>query len=432
MQTLAKSMLRFSWAASLYGAERAIGLLRPATMSPGESLDALTWTAQRQLGDLLQGAYQAGGALQDEGLELAWDTLDPAAWRQGAQRLARHSLDTLRFVSPAAVGAARRRELSNKVEVFKLVRGVADELGLPPRGVPFSLPRWVEIALRQPPRRALWLIEGLSHGFVQVELLGVRQSATCRRPTADLLATAELDLLPAHTLPIIHAGLGLAVAEHLLADLRPDSAQAEFASVVERFAGLCQASALEAHLEAALEALGLVARCFFPDLLGGLDRALEQRVEGRLRQTFWHGVGRAIYFAPVSFVPGYGSLGQALAMVAEESPAGTQTAAALAGVGYAFTLVNLRTPQVLEEALLCHGEDQLAQGPFHEGLLASLVMRQQITPEDSDLAAFLDHQPADAARAALWQRAVRQPGQRALAGQLQLADRYATLAGEDR
>lgn len=440
MRTLVKSALRFSWAASLVGAEQAVGWLRPAGLLRPEPasaadrhapLDAIAGTARQQLGDFLQGAYGAGEALQDEFLDLAWSSFEPAQWQRSKERVVRHSADVLHFANPAAGGAARRRELSNKLEVFQLVRGAARQLGLPPLGVPFSLARWVDIALQKPPRRALWLIEGLTHHYLEGALLGRGPSTSADASESDLLAEAELDRLPEHTLPIVHAGLGLAVAEHFLRPLRAGSSPAAFAEAVAQFESLCRASARAPHVDAALEALGLVARCFFADLVPGLDRALAQQPAGELRQVFWHGVGRGLYFVPVSFVPGYGSLGQVLAMVGSEAPDEELAAAARAGVGYAFTLVNLGTPRVLEEALARQG-DMLMAGPFHQGLVASVVMRQRTTPEDSELGDFLAYQPREPTRAELWDRVVRQPCQRALDDPGRLAGRYEALAGDRR
>lgn len=421
VRDLAKSMLRFSWTAGFFGASQMAEILRPrggaaangARRVPG--LDAVAWAARGELGEMLQAAYQAGDDLQEEWVEILGDSFRPWRWQQTAVGLAGRSRHALRFASPGAGGEACRQELKNKFEVYWLVKGVRKLLGLPPAGQPFPLRPFVERAYELDAYRALWVVEGLGHDYVE-NALGLPG------PPVGLLRGEAVEGLPANSLPMLHGGLGLACAEHVLSELTPDSDARCAAAAIERFAALCRDNAMERFADSALEALGLDARCFFPDLVPVLERGFEALDDPVLHRYFWHGVGRAIYFLPVNFIPGYGSLQHAVEMAEREAPHAVAHDNALAGVSYAFTMVNMSHPVILEGVLATHGE-ALRSTAFASGLVAAVVMRHEITPDAPVLGGFIDHRP-EARVAALWRDLVRDPCRRALASG---ADAYQAL-----
>ena len=61
---------------------------------------------------------------------------------------------------------------------------------------------------------------------------------------------------------MLHAGLGLCLAESLLRQLDPDSSTHEIERVVRAYLGLCKANSQEGYVGCAYESLGLVTRCF--------------------------------------------------------------------------------------------------------------------------------------------------------------------------
>ncbi|MCP4657113.1 MAG: hypothetical protein GY856_17025 [bacterium] len=416
MRDIAKSMMRFSWAATLLGAQQMANVLKPGDrrakkvrpdekIRPDASFDGATWTIQGRLDELLQAAFQAGDDLQTEWLDLVSDALTPARWGRVASDMADRSLEALRLAAPGDAGAAVRRELRNKYEIYWLVKGVRKVLELPPHGRSFSLLEKVARAYELDPFRALWAVEGLGHDYAAT-LLEDGDLET------GILTDPKLELLPSASLPMLHAGLGLACAEHVLRTIAPHSPRGRIRGAIERFVSLCRENSRERHADAALEALGLVARCFFADLVPALERELEAMDEGSLRRVFWHGVGRAIYFVPANFVPGYSSTWHAVQMAKRESPDETAHHYALAGVAYAFILVNMADPGILEELLGRHG-DALRGGAFVDGLVASVVMRKEITPDAPVLREFLAYRPA-ARLTDLWDETVRIPCQKAL------------------
>ncbi len=414
MRDIAKSMIRFSWAATLLGAQQFANVLKPAQRRRGEKLrpaasfDGATWAIQGRLDELLQAAFQAGDDLQSEWLDLASDTLVPTRWGRVASQMADRSLEALRLAAPGGGGTAVRRELRNRYEIYRLVKGVRKVLDLPPHGQSFSLLEKVARAYELDSFRALWAVEGLGHDYA-ASLLEHGD------PEVGILSDPELELLPPASLPMLHAGLGLACAEHVLRTIAPHSPRRRLRKALDRYVSVCRRNSREAHADAALEALGLVARCFFPDLVPVLGREIEAGDEETLKRIFWHGVGRGIYFVPVNFLPGTSSISHAIQMAERESPDETAHHHALAGVAYAFILVNMADPGILEELLRRHG-DALRGTAFVDGLVASVVMRDEITPEAPVLHEFLAYRPA-ARLTDLWDETVRIPCHRALTEQ---------------
>ncbi|MCP3963355.1 MAG: hypothetical protein GY719_36415 [bacterium] len=420
MRALAKSMIRFSWATGLLGASQLTGLLKssrrpPANLGGGRSrrsgltgvdgLDAVTWTTQGYLGEALQAAFQAGDDLQGEWMELFADTLSPRRWARAASLLAARSVDTLRITSPGSAGSVARQELRNKLEVYWLVKGARKLVDLPPRGETFLLWPYVTRAYELDSYQALWVIEGLAHDYAEGAL---RQSGS----PSDLLRGEAVAGLPESSLPMLHGGLGLAFAEHMLGALTPRSTAAEARQALDRFVALCRTNSMERYADSAIESLGLDARCFFPDLVPVVEKGLRALGDEQLHRFFWHGVGRAIYFLPINFIPGYGSLRHAVQMARQESPHEMARDHTLAGVSYAFTMVNMSHPEILEALLREHGEE-LRDTTFADGVVASILMRQEITPGAPVLRSFIDHRPAGGVRR-LWEDMVRRPCQRAL------------------
>ena len=137
----------------------------------------------------------------------------------------------------------------------------------------------------------------------------------------------------------------------------------------------------------------------------------------------------------MSFIPGYGSLWHAVGMARREAPADAAWHAASAGVSYAFTMVNMAQPELLERVLRDHGEEVRGTA-FVDGIVAAVVMRQEITPGAPVLRAFVDHRPRPDV-AALWREIVGDPCHRALAREArdgvwqdgQVAEVYRSLPG---
>lgn len=414
MVGFALSMLRLSWAASLYGAERLARFAaspdpRRLSKEGARSVDALTRATSKEMGEALKLAFQAGDDVGREWLgHLATALAPPLRPSALARPLAEVTADSLRAALPGPEALAAWKELANKAEVYRWVKGVHKTLELPPVGEPFSLPEAVERAYRLDPYQSLWAVEGAGHDHAA----GFWRRTD--RPR-EVLTARELDGLPEESLLMLHAGMGLAFAEHLMGEVGPASPRSELRHALARFIALCQDNAREGYADAALESLGLMVRCFYPDLTRPVDRELRALDDETLLGYYWHGVGRAIYFLPIQFLPGYGSVRHAVRMAEREAPHELAREKSLVGLGWAFTLVNLNEPRILEAVLRHHGEE-IRGGAFAEGLVGSVVMRHDTTPGAPFIPRFFRHRPSsrEPRLVELWEEIVRRPLERAL------------------
>lgn len=399
---LGRSLLRASWAGVVLGADRVLGLAGTAAGRDGRRptaavLDALARAARRGMGPLPQAMVDAGDQLQSEYLDLAPD-LSPSGWGRMAARLASDAVAALGVLRPDDEGEAVREELWGKLEVYRLVRRGSASLGeaAAEREV---FEAAVERALWRDPHRALWTLEGLGHGHASAVL------AAGPDPRA-ILAGARV---PDCGQVMVHLGLGMALAEHVVAALEPDD-PAGAQAAVERFVDLCRVHSAPGQADAALESLGLVVRCFFPELVLPIDRALAERGGadgGWLHEYFWHGVGRAMYFLPLHLLPGYGTIPTALRRLEREAPHALARAGGRSGVAYAATLVQLGRPVVLERFV--HRHPEAVDRTFAEGMVSAVLLRRRTTPAAPELDAFLRHVPADREAVGRWRTLVAEP-----------------------
>ena len=213
-----------------------------------------------------------------------------------------------------------------------------------PEVVERELVRRLAAADEGDPWDALWLREGL--GFRWSEA-----AQDAGRPARATLPDGRWRL-PLHT------GMGLSGALRTLAPLAlrgpswTESAETPaLEEAVERFQALCRAGSSAGCESAALEALGLVARVLHPGRVAALDRLLRE-ADPALREGFWHGVGRGLYFTPAGSLPRMRPAAHALRRGRREAPDGAARRNAVAGVGWALALVNVRHPRVVAGALL--------------------------------------------------------------------------------
>ena len=87
-----------------------------------------------------------------------------------------------------------------------------------------------------------------------------------------------------------------------------------------------------------------------------------------------------------------------------------------AGHAWAFTLVNLRHPEVLLNLFIkLHGHEHPHPAAFRRGVAAALVMREDITPGAAMIDDFLRFDAVSAESRSLWDDLIRTPARTALA-----------------
>jgi hypothetical protein len=412
MADFTKSLLSFAWGQSLFGAQLALNLLTPRSPDrPGNvatSVQAVADAAGGELDGFLRTAYELGGALQSQAVDrLSLDVLNPFAVGRVAAGALRQSVDVIRLLASPEELRLAWQEFRDKMRVFLWVRGVEGLLGLPKDGSYVPLTELVARAYALDPFPALWAVEGAGHYYAD--------SVRGQSPDPhDLLTDSCAAAVPDSALTMLHAGIGLSFAQHLLDGVTPQTPAEQVRDVVRRFLALCRQNSRPGYVGAALESLGLVTRDFHPQaLVPVVDHELAA-LDEEAQAHFWHGVGRAIYFSPTYFLPVGRSPWQAVEMANGEAPHELGRLNAIAGLAWAVTLVNMLQPQIMEAVIRQHADEFARDGAFSNGIGSSIIMRYDTTPGQEFIAAFCGHQPSDAGVAAVWDALVRRPCAEAL------------------
>ena len=395
------------------GAPNAAGPYAPQdTYSEAQNLtdllDILTHQAQSELGNTAGSIFFFGDGLQRALTDGFFDLFSPKTWTPAnilrlSSQTVQQTIQLARLLSPGQANLAWQ-ELRNKLEVFTNVRNLSANLKLPP-GKFIPLPELVDKAYSLSPFLALWAVEGLGHDYTDRywENKGIPNG----------LLSEEQAPVPAKSLLMLHAGMGLSFADRLLGHLNPDDPSAPLThAVVEQFVSLCRNNSRKGYLGAAIESLGLQTRVFYPDLLNVVHQQL-QGVAPDLTGFFWHGAGRALYFSREYFLPGLTTVWSGIDEEARSCP---DRESAMAGLAWALTLVNMRQPAIVEHALRSYTQDaSLARG-FANGVASSIIMRQDTTPDEPFISAFYQHRPDPSVPQSveMWTRFILGPTQLAL------------------
>lgn len=316
--------------------------------------------------------------------------------------VAERSADGCRLGSEAWLGL---EELRNKTEVFLLVLTVGRLIGVPST-FPLPLVELVRRSYGLGPFRALWAVEGLGHDYgTSFFTHGV--------PPRGILRGPRTRALPAASLMMLNAGIGMAFAEQGLDELGKDPSFPAVARAAAKIIALTGDNARPGYFGASYESLGLLTRLFFPQLTRSVDRALRQVAPPECVDYFWHGAGRALYFSPFNFMPF--SVWQAYETAWREAPDERARLNAYAGITWAFLLVNQRQPEIMAQLLIAPYGRQLARdGGFRNGVASATVMRFGTTPQAPFIRSFCRYRPGEPRLAALWDELVRIPCERAL------------------
>jgi hypothetical protein len=278
------------------------------------------------------------------------------------------------------------RELWNKAQAYRLVglrqrrpsHAAAGAGGGPP-----DLAELVAEVYGRWPQTAVYRLERLSYELV-LALWRLGQ------PPSGLLLAATGTPLPEAALPLLHAGLGMALARRLLRPPLSARQPAALAARLERFLELVRGNARPEYEAVAVESCGLVVRMFRPWLHAAVARWMAGA--GRhLERLYWHGAGRAMYFLPGSLAPLPGSARRALRRCRREPPDALTRQDALAGLAFAVTMVNWHQPWLIERLFHLLGEPAASSrfgggvdgdeaAAFASGVAACIFARRHTMP----------------------------------------------------
>ena len=415
MRELAKSAVRYTWAMSLFGVQQAANVLAPSssrqpTQRANAAFFSVKQAAEVQFDDLIFAAYEVGDEVQRGLTGIFFDALTLQAFHpnylsQLTSAVVKQSQDTLQHFSSAENARLVWEELRNNYEVFNLVKHVSSLLHVPSDDAAFDLKKLVQDAYALGAYPDLWAVEGLGHLYAMTFW-------NKGRPIRGILTDVSFDVLPAKSLTMMHAGIGLGFAQQLMNTITPYSPPEEIQRVLREFVSLVDDNSRQGYKGAAYESLGLVTRFWHSPMVPVVEEHLRQFAPHVLGY-FWHGVGRSLYFLPLYFVPGL--LSPWLA-IEREAPHEFALLNMTAGLAWATTIVNVRQPELLENFIRMRG-DHVARTPaFTNGLMSTLIMGIDITPGDTYIMQFLDYHSkrSDARVAELWDRLVAQPAREAV------------------
>jgi hypothetical protein len=371
------------------------------------SLQILANVAQHLLPSVAQTVFFVGDGLQRTAIDAVFDLLTPRTWQP--TNLYRSSVSLLKgfsalsqVLSPQKASLAWQ-ELKNKIDVFTLVKNLDARLGL--KTDQFTpLPELVEKAYSiVTPWEALWAVEGTGHYYAD--------EYWKRYGEPRGLLSEENAPVPIKSLTMLHAGLGLSVADRLLGTLTVESSAPEVRTTLELFVNQCENNSRKGYAGAAIESLGLVSRDFYPELLKLVSENF-RIVAPELMGYFWRGAGRALYYSRKYFTPVLYSLWDGVVF---EHTTETERNGELAGRVWASTLVNMQHPAIMENMLRTYHRSTGLGEAFANGVASCMTMRQDITPNETFVINFYNHQPSgDANFKSLWNRYVGTPARSAV------------------
>lgn len=183
---------------------------------------------------------------------------------------------------------------------------------------------------------------------------------------------------PEWTRTVLHTGLGMALAELTLTSLPNRQKMAE---AIAAFSSLCITNSQPGYEGCALESIGLYACHMHGARVQEFDRLLADGAPD-LREYFWHGFGRGSYLSPGNCMPWSGSGWRAIEAASAAAPDAVARRNAISGASWAFTLVNLRTPDVMERFLKEHEAWVRREPAFADGVRSALMVWRQLQPQD--------------------------------------------------
>ncbi len=382
MREQATSVMDFVFAKSLFAAQqlaKAVGVSGsyvdpknlPAPGPDGQDPTTLSGELYRRtrqtvekFGDPAAVMYIAGAEYQTKAVNALFDVLtlkamSPAYWVEATD----HLLTQSRLATAATIGKNQglySQQAKNTRYIFTLVRNNPEKLGIPKTGE-FDLATFVDKAYAVGDFETIWTVEGLGHVYSQRTW---QLKWECSEDAEGILVEGQAAALPEKSLTMMHAGLGLAIAESLMKQLTPDSSTKDIERVLRAFIKLCRNNARPGYVGCALESLGLVTRCFNYPMVGLVQRVLED-IDDTTWEFFWRGAGRALYFSPGHMLqPLYSP------WIAAEQEAPNERAHKIlkAGISWPTNIVNMQNPAIFEDLIRrsrCRrgeGRDDCARG----------------------------------------------------------------------
>ena len=367
-----------------------------------ESLYVETKRTEDSLTDIAGAAFRFGDELQRGLAGLLYRAGSAGTDANYWAKLVRHLTWQIEEFAKAFENEEERdlviQQARNTLQVFNLVRNVRGALGVRP-DQQVSLIDLVKRAYALGDYPDIWAVEGIGHDFAQSVWSGSLSQE-------GLMKEGAADALPVESLAMMHAGMGICFAERLMKTVTPYSDPPKVRRTVESFIGLCRNNSRPGYAGCAIESLGLVTRTWHPRMVGVLDCQL-LTMAPCVREYFWHGVGRALYFSPSHLLPPLFSPWAAVDCEARDTAAKQN---ARSGLSWATMLVNLRHPRIMLSLLDKQSAEIDRDDAFANGVASSVAVAADTTPGDPVIRRFLAYRPTcHQAIAKIWEAKIRQP-----------------------
>ncbi len=403
MLEFADAALKFNIALSSFGAQRILGVLPMANAEPIRAFQENFYKAGEnakqgfQTNTALFGAFQFSDKAQSALAGFASDALSLKAFRPSyirhvASGIAQGSAAAMESLGTEKSRALLKQQFANTFDVISYVNHVDAPNQLSSDGT-YPLEEMITQCYSHGDYPALWYVEGLGERYAEAYM------AAGGNEIYDLLTSGKMAEADPKIQTMMHAGLGITLAKHALASLTPWSTHAEFKAALLGFMAQVRQNSMPGYEGAALESLGLVARTWNGQLVKLISSHL-LAMDPDAFEFFWHGCGRAMYFSPMYMLPGLSPWDAA----DNEPPNQIACLNARAGVAWAFTIVNVRQPEIAANFLVHKGDQIAGNDAYTDGVYSTLIMAGDMVPGHQYVAAFGEYQPSDLAALAAWNK----------------------------
>jgi hypothetical protein len=407
MRELTTSVVNYLYAMSLYSGqqiakmagfpEKHVNPKNPPAPGPdGEDPKSLagqlyksTRRTVEKFGDPAAVMFVAGNEYTSKAVDVFFDVLSlkalkPGYWMEAAD----HLLAQTKLAADATIGreeALHWEQAKNTRYVFTLVRNNPEKLGIPKAGE-FDLAVFMDRAYGVGDFENIWTVEGLGHVYSQRSW---QLKWDCSEDAHGIMTDGQAAGMPEKSLTMMHAGLGLGLAESLMKRLHPGSPTKEVERVLKAFIKLCRNNSRPGYVGCALESLGLVTRCFNYQMVSRVHKVLAD-VDETAWEFFWRGAGRALYFSPGHMLQ---PLYSPWIAAEQEAPDDRVHNILKAGISWPTNIVNMRNPAIFEDLIRRRGEEEAA-GTIAHGVAASTTMASDITPNHPLVKEYLEYVPS--------------------------------------
>ncbi len=405
------------WSTLLFGFQQSgnavasIASGSDATKTPA-SFGIVSNTIETKLEGGFKSLYQIGESFQRTTVDLAYDALmlETLSFRgmvKTGLNLIQQSANVLKILLPGQETGLVLEEFQNKLTAFEWFEHVDTKLSLPLQTdtPPVLLLRRTE---RLDSYSRIWATEGI--GFLFAE-----RCLSQRSEPQNLLGGASVKGVAENNFIALHAGMGLSLAHRFLKRLNGESSFRELPELLQAHITLYKNNSQSGYAEIGIETLGLAARNLYPHLLLSLDDALKQIDEDYVAY-FWHGAGRAIYFAPTGLFPMWDASWSSVLATQEEPPHESGRLNALTGWIFALTLVNIRQPEILAAYFKRYKHLFVTKEAVVSGISSAIIVWQDSTQDNSCLESFLNYAPTDedVEFSSQWRELIQRPTEAAL------------------